>query len=86
MWIKSYEFCKLIDFSKIHVFPYSDRNGTVASMMKDNIPGNIKKDRVFHEPRFFALSDEEEENHRNFLSEKIKNAIWLSDELASTDN
>ena len=40
------DFCKEIGFSKIHVFPYSDRNGTVASRMKDKIPGNIKKDRV----------------------------------------
>ena len=40
------DFCKEIGFAKIHVFPYSDRNGTVASRMKDKIPGNIKKDRV----------------------------------------
>lgn len=35
-----------IKFSKIHVFPYSDRNGTVASKMKNKIEGNIKKTRV----------------------------------------
>ena len=40
------KFCEKIGFSKIHVFPYSDRNGTVASRMKDKVPGNIKKDRV----------------------------------------
>ena len=39
-------FCEKVGFSKIHVFPYSDRNGTVASRMKDKIPGNIKKERV----------------------------------------
>ena len=39
-------FSKEINFSKIHVFPYSDRNGTVASKMKDKIDGNIKKQRV----------------------------------------
>ena len=38
--------CEEVGFSKIHVFPYSDRTGTVASRMKDKIPGNIKKDRV----------------------------------------
>lgn len=40
------DFCEKIGFTKIHVFPYSDRSGTVASRMKDKIPGNIKKDRV----------------------------------------
>ena len=35
-----------IGFTKIHVFPYSDREGTTASKMKDKIPGNIKKMRV----------------------------------------
>ena len=40
------DFCEEIGFTKIHVFPYSDRSGTVASRMKDKIPGNIKKDRV----------------------------------------
>lgn len=38
--------CEEVGFSKIHVFPYSDRTGTVASRMKNKIPGNIKKDRV----------------------------------------
>lgn len=40
------DFCEEIGFTKIHVFPYSDRSGTVASRMKDKIPSNIKKDRV----------------------------------------
>lgn len=40
------DFCEEIGFTKIHVFPYSDRSGTVASRMKDKILGNIKKDRV----------------------------------------
>lgn len=40
------DFCEEIGFTKIHVFPYSDRSGTVSSRMKDKIPGNIKKDRV----------------------------------------
>ena len=39
-------FCEKIGFSKIHVFPYSDRSGTVASKMNNKVPGNIKKERV----------------------------------------
>ncbi len=36
---------KRLQFSKIHVFPYSERRGTKASEMKD-MNGKIKKDRV----------------------------------------
>jgi threonylcarbamoyladenosine tRNA methylthiotransferase MtaB len=32
-------------FSYLHVFPYSPRRGTEAHQLKDNVPGNIKKDR-----------------------------------------
>ncbi len=39
------DFCKKINFSKIHVFPYSMRSGTAASKMPQ-VPGNIKKERA----------------------------------------
>lgn len=35
MFESTYEFSKRIKFSKIHVFPYSKRNGTVASRLKE---------------------------------------------------
>lgn len=35
MFTSTYEFSNKIKFSKIHVFPYSKRNGTVASKMKE---------------------------------------------------
>ena len=43
---ESLDFIKEIAFSKVHVFPYSDREGTVASKIKEKIDGNIKKRRV----------------------------------------
>ncbi len=64
------DFCKEIGFSKIHVFPYSDRNGTVASRMKNKIPGNIKKDRVH---RLINLSNELEEKYYNsFIGKEVE--------------
>lgn len=54
------DFCEEIGFTKIHVFPYSDRSGTVASRMKDKIPGNIKKDRV---RRLIDLSNKSEKEY-----------------------
>lgn len=50
---------KEIGFSKIHTFPYSVRNGTKASLMKQ-VNDTIKKKRV-HEILF--LSDELESNY-----------------------
>lgn len=37
---------KKINFSKIHVFPYSRRKGTVADTMENQVPEEIKKKRV----------------------------------------
>jgi len=37
---------KDIKFTKLHVFPYSKREGTVAASMKNQVDGNIKKERV----------------------------------------
>ena len=63
------DFCKEIGFAKIHVFPYSDRNGTVASRMKDKIPGNIKKDRVH---KLIELSNiMEREYFDKFISKNV---------------
>ena len=43
--LESLEFIKKIGFSKVHAFPYSDREGTVASKMKDKISPEVKKRR-----------------------------------------
>ena len=40
------ETIKKIGFTKLHVFPYSDREGTKASYMPNKIDGIIKKNRV----------------------------------------
>lgn len=48
---------KKIGFTKIHVFPYSDREGTKACKMSTKINGNIKKQRV---KTLLQLSKEQE--------------------------
>ena len=63
-------YCKKVGFAKIHVFPYSDRSGTVASRMKDKVPGNIKKDRVH---RLLELSNELEQKYsRSFINKEVE--------------
>ena len=50
-----YNFIKKVGFSELHVFPYSPRRGTPAAEMKDQVDGNVKKDRV---KRLINLSKE----------------------------
>ena len=38
--------CRAAGFSKIHAFPFSARRGTPAADMPDQLPGDIKTDRV----------------------------------------
>lgn len=68
--------------------------GAEPSMLADGIQVqknssqnmSLKTKKNFYEPRLFALSEEEENMHREFLESKIKNSIWLSDESTGTDN
>ena len=59
-------YCKQIEFAKIHVFPYSDRNGTVASRMRDHVPRTIIKERA---RKLIELSDLlEKEYFKKFIN------------------
>ncbi len=40
------DFCKKVKFSKIHVFPYSIRQGTKAATMSNQVSNEIKKERA----------------------------------------
>ena len=64
------ENSKKFGFSKIHVFPYSDRVGTVASKMDGHIDGNIKKMRA---RRLLEVSHELEKEYANkFIGETLE--------------
>lgn len=58
----TYEFIKRVNFSKIHVFPYSRRKGTKADLMENQIPEPIKKERV---RKILELSKELELDYMN---------------------
>lgn len=58
-----------IGFTKIHVFPYSDREGTKASYMLNKIPGNVKKERV---KKLLGISRKlEEEYMRKHIGQEV---------------
>ncbi|MFW6006384.1 MAG: tRNA (N(6)-L-threonylcarbamoyladenosine(37)-C(2))-methylthiotransferase MtaB [Halanaerobiales bacterium] len=42
---ETYNFIKNIEFSRLHVFPYSEREGTKAAEMKDKVHSKVKKER-----------------------------------------
>lgn len=44
-FLQSIEFAEKIQFSKVHVFAYSRRNGTVANRMEGQISNSVKKER-----------------------------------------
>ena len=61
---------KRIKFSKVHVFPYSERKGTKSSMLPNKIPENIKKDYV---KRLIELSKELEiEYASKFIGKELE--------------
>lgn len=60
---------RTIQFSKIHVFPYSRRKGTVADQMENQVPEEIKKKRV---KILLNLSKELEEAYfQKFIGKEI---------------
>lgn len=51
---ETYRFIETCGFAFLHVFPYSPREGTFASTMKDQVPDTVKKQRA---KRLIALGD-----------------------------
>jgi threonylcarbamoyladenosine tRNA methylthiotransferase MtaB len=61
----SYQFCKQMDFARIHVFPYSPRTGTKAAKLSGPVGDKIKKQLT---DRMLTLADECVQNFsRKFL-------------------
>lgn len=56
------KFSEKMEFSKIHVFPYSLREGTAAAQMDHQVPSEIKKNRV---RKLIELSNKLEKNYIN---------------------
>ena len=64
------ENIKKINFSKLHVFPYSLREGTKAALMENQIDDNTKKERAH---RLLELSKELEIKYmEKFINKKIE--------------
>lgn len=60
-------------FAKIHVFPYSPREGTPAAKMKNQVPPDIKKGRV---KRLISLSNKLENAYQKKFEGKTLSVIF----------
>ncbi|MFH1031404.1 MAG: tRNA (N(6)-L-threonylcarbamoyladenosine(37)-C(2))-methylthiotransferase MtaB [Chloroflexota bacterium] len=70
---ESYDFCRRIEFARIHVFPYSKRSGTEAYHFLDQISDEIKKERS---QRMLALAKESADNFRRRFIGKTLSVLW----------
>jgi len=67
LFLNTLEFSKKIKFSKIHVFPYSVRVGTVAANMEEQVDEVVKRMRV---KRLMAVSHMLEVDYYNKFKDK----------------
>ena len=72
------DFCEKVGFAKIHVFPYSKREGTPAAEMPDQIPEPEKEKRVH---RLMALESRTATAYRESLLGEIR-SVLLEEPLA----
>ena len=70
---QSYQFCQKLGFARIHVFPYSPREGTPASQMPDQVTDKVKKQRS---QRMLALARENAQNFNQRFLEKTMPVLW----------
>lgn len=65
----TYEFLKDIKFYKMHIFKYSQRKGTIAAEMKNQIPANQKEERS---KILLELSDKNENEYLDkYLNKEV---------------
>jgi threonylcarbamoyladenosine tRNA methylthiotransferase MtaB len=72
---ESYEFCREMAFAGIHVFPYSNREGTLAARLPAHIPDHNKKARVH---RLIWLADRMARDYRSRFLGTLTNVLWES--------
>ena len=66
----TYKFLEKIKFYKMHVFKYSQRKGTRAAVMPNQVDGSLKEERS---RKLIALSNKnEEEDNRSYIGKSVE--------------
>ena len=74
---ETYSFLKEINFYQMHIFKYSQRKGTKAASMENQIDGNIKEERS---NQLIALSHENEIKYHEQEIGKELEVLWEEQE------
>ena len=70
---KTYEFLQQIKFYKMHIFKYSQRKGTKAAQMPDQISPEVKEERS---KKLINLSDKNEcEYNKKYIGKQVE-VLW----------
>ena len=72
---ETYRLCRTVGFSAMHVFPYSARPGTSAAHFRDDVPPQVKSERV---GQLIALSKEQGAAFRVRFVETSRQVLWES--------
>ena len=84
---ETYSLCGEVGFSAMHVFPYSARPGTSAAHFRDDVPSQVKSERV---GRLIALSKEQGAKYRARFLGTSRQVLWESHKVGKwaglTDN
>ena len=70
---ESYNFAKQMQFARIHIFPYSPRQGTKAATMPDQVEDKVKRERS---RRMLALGRASVRNFRRKFVGKTVMVLW----------
>lgn len=67
---ETYEFLKKVKFYKMHIFKYSQRKGTKAVSMKNQVPSEIKEERS---KILLKLSDDNEKEYlKSYIGKTVE--------------
>lgn len=77
---ESLEFCRRMNFSRIHIFQYSSRPGTPAALFKDQVDPQTKKQRAA------IMADLEAEMRHDFMEKHIGAVLPVLIEEGSEDS
>jgi len=69
---ETYDFIRDLKFSELHVFPYSQRTGTPAARMDDQIPEDVKHERVH---RLISLSNQLAKEYASNYEDEVLEVI-----------
>lgn len=73
------EFVRKVAFARIHVFPYSEREGTPASKMQDSVPVHLRKERA---RQLIAIGEQTEAAYLDSFLGSVEMVLF---ELANQD-